>query len=258
MLNLRKEASQLQRDEFRLSTCPVCNSYVCHMYFMQNADTKIQSKWFSCSCGIVFQDKKPDKIYDADYLKALNKNDEKLRDAYQYPIRIYAPVIEELLYGRRALLVGHVTDHQHKAFEERGWVTHSIDKNKALKASPGLIVDDFETFEFEDTIRYNLIWFYQTLECMIDPLAALKRCSSLLTEDGILFIASPDTDFIHTRGSTGFIHWKPDMHNLMWNRRSLSSYLEKLGFTVIMARQNYERRFPIWDDLHLIAQRKFF
>lgn len=257
MLNLKKEADSLKTDEFRLSNCPVCSSYVCHMYFMQDSTTKKQSKWFSCSCGVVFQDKKPDMIYDQKYWDKYAQFDKKLREAYEYPIRIYAPLIEELIYGRKALLIGRVTQHQEDYFAERGWVPTSIDKNES-QVSDRLITADFETHPFLETQKYNLIWIYQTLECFIDPVLALNKCKSLLTEDGIIYIDTVDTDFINTRGSSSFIHWKPEYNHIMWNKRALTKHLESLGFNVIMCRSNYEHRFTSWDSIQLIAQKKFF
>lgn len=255
MLNLKKEAEVLEVGELKIATCPVCSAYVSHQYFMQDADTKKQSKWYSCACGVIFQNQKPAGIYDQAYWDKHDKYDKKLKDSFNYPIRVYAPLIEELIYGRKVLLIGKQTSHQQTAFAQRGWVPFSIDKNPASKPT---FEGDFETFDFPDNSQFNLIWLYETLECFLDPLSALEKAKSLLTEDGIIFIASPDTDFIHTRSSSGFIHWKPDMHYLMWNRRSLGTYLEKLGFNVILARQNYEHRFPAWDDLHILAQKKYF
>lgn len=257
MLNLKKEADQLKSESVELGSCPICNSFVSQIYFMQDSSTKVQSKWYSCSCGVVWNTNKPKAIYDKKYWDKYDQFDEKLKDAYEYPIRIYAPIIEELIYGRKALIVGTPTRHQVSYFEERGWIVNSIDLNQSITASPTHFCSDFEDHDFGDT-RYNLIWIYQTLECFTQPAQSLAKCGSLLTEDGILFLGSPDTDFIHTRGSSGFIHWKPDMHYLMWNRRAISSYLEKLGFNVILNRQNYEHRFPAWDDFHVIAQKKFF
>ena len=258
MLNPNKEASNLQLDEISLGTCPVCSSYISHIYFMRDSKTKVQSKWYSCACGIVWQNKNPDMIYDIKYWEKYAQFDKKLKDSYQYPVRIYSPIIEELIYGRKVLLVGRVNSHQENIFAERGWVPYSIDKNMGQPSSDRLILSDFESYIFEPLIKFNMIWIYHTLECFLDPMKALAKCKSLLAEDGILFLGTPDTDFIHTRGSSGFIHWKPDMNYLMWNKRSITSYLEKLGFNIILARQNYEHRFPYWDDLHLIAQRKFF
>ena len=258
MLNLKKEADSLKVGDIQLGTCPVCSSYVSHIYFMQNSTDKKQSKWYSCACGVVWQVKYPDKVYDKKYYDEYAKYDSKLKDSFQYPVKIYAPIIEELVYGRKVLLIGRVNSHQEDAFKERGWVPYSIDKNEAQPKQDKLFVGNFETYNFSDNLKFNLIWIYHTLECFLDPVSALAKCKSLLTEDGILVICSPDTDFIHTRGSSCFIHWKPDMNYLMWNKRSISTHLEKLGFQIIIARQNYEHRFPFWDDYQLIAQKKFF
>ena len=258
MLNLNKEAKALEVCGTQLTKCPVCEAYVLHQYFMQDSKTKVTSKWYSCSCGVVFQSEWPKAEYDKKYWDKYAQFDSKLREAYQYPVRIYSPIIEELIYGRKVLLVGRVNSHQEDAFAERGWVPYSIDLNESAGGESRVIIGDFEDHPFPPAQKFNLIWLYQTLECFKDPVKALQKAQELLTEDGIIFIASPDSDFIHTRSSSSFIHWKPEMNYLMWNRRSLTSQLEKLGFNVILSRQNYEHRFPFWDDLHLIAQRKFF
>ena len=248
----------MQDEELRVSNCPICKSYVCHVYFMQDATTKKKSKWFSCACGVVFQSKKPEGIYDQKYYDKTSNLHAKTKTAYEYPIRLYAPLIEELIYGRRVLLVGQNNHYQHDFFAERGWVPTTIDKNTRYTSSFDFIASDFETHQFPESVKYNVIWFYHSLEALSDPLASLDLCVKLLAQDGIINIATPDTDFINTRSSSCFIHWKPEYNNIMWNRRSLTTHLEKLGFNVILARQNYEHRFPIWDDLHIIAQKKFF
>lgn len=258
MLHLKKEAQPLKEEEFRLRTCPVCSGYVCHVYFMRDAVTKKESKWFSCSCGVVFNEKAPQMVYDKKYWDRNNEFCNKVRPAYEYVVRIYAPVIEELLYGRKVLLIGKQNPYQEDAFRERGWVSYSIDKNIDLEVKDRIIQGDFETYDFHPDLKFGMIWMYHTFECLNDPLKSLLKMKSMLDEDGILFIASPDTDFIHTRGSASFRHWKPDMHNMMWNKRALTRQLENLGFNIIMSRNNCWDRFPETDDFHIIAQRKFF
>ena len=258
MLNLKKEAETLEVGELIIGTCPVCSSYVANQYFMQDATTKKRSKWFSCKCGVCFQNKKPTGIYDQAYYERTSNLHPKTQTSYEYPIRIYAPLIEELIYGRRVLLIGQNNHYQSEAFAKRGWVPTTIDKNTRYSNSHDFIASDFEHYQFPEATKYNLIWFYHSLECLTDPIASLALCKKLLAEDGILFIATPDTDFINTRSSSCFLHWKPDYNHIMWNRRSLTAHLDSLGFNTILARQNYEHRFPVWDDVHLIAQKRFF
>jgi predicted SAM-dependent methyltransferase/rubredoxin len=240
MLNLKKTATKLEVGELSLGTCPVCGAFVSHMYFMQDAATKVTSKWYSCSCGVVFQNKLP----DGKETKPDSTFYQKIYDNYAYPVKVYSPVIEELIYGRKVLLVGQPNTYQEQEFESRGWVV--------------LKTDDFEKQQFKESEKFNMIWLYMNLERFHDPIASLQLCHKLLAEDGILFIASPDTDFISTRSSSNFMHWKPNTNHIMWNRRSIARHLDHLGFNVILNRQNYEHRFSDWDTFHLVAQKKFF
>jgi len=227
------------------------------MYYMEDAKSRRKSKWHSCACGVIFQKDKPEGVYDAAYLKKESDPGEKYRLAAQYPVRIYAPLIEELTYGRKALVVGTPTFRQVEAFKDRGWVTYSIDKNLEYLPSSRHFQGDFETYDFGDQ-KFNLIWMYSVLECFLNPKETLKKCFTLLPEDGILFIATPDTDFVYTRSSAAFVHWRPEYNNVMWNKRALTSLLESLGFQTIMCRRNLEQRFPAVDDVHGIFQKRYY
>ena len=239
MLDFKKKVSLKPLEELSVSKCPICASYVCHAYYMQDSKSNKKSKWFSCSCGVVYNSQKPSRPSKEPQKYNIHKVQE-----YQYPVRIYSPLIEELIYGRRVLIINPDNSYQEEAFKERGWVP--------------TVIKDFETHQFSEVTKYNLIWLYHSLESMLNPVGSLELCKKILAEDGILFIGAVDTDFINTRSSSCFIHWKHDQNFIMWNRKSITSHLEKLGFNVILARQNYEHRFPYWDDIHLIAQKKFF
>jgi len=258
MLDLKKKNNNLPTEELKVTNCPICQSYVCHQYFMSDASTGKKSKWFSCSCGVVFQANKPTGVYDKSYYDKTSNIHQKTKTSYEYTIKLYAPIIEELIYGRRVLLLGQNNHYQSDYFASRGWVPTTIDKNTRYQDSHNFIASDFEHYQFPEATKYNLIWIYHTLECLSDPIASLELCKKLLAEDGIIYIATPDTDFINTRSSSCFIHWKQEYNHIMWNRSSLTRHLDKLGFNVILSRQNYEHRFPVWDDCHILAQKKFF
>lgn len=253
----KQKKQESKQEEELIPECPICNSFVQQQYFLEDKGTNRKSRWFHCACGVVFQKSKPDGKYNAEYLKKFADNP-KYSDSARYPVKIYSPLIEELIYGRKVLVVGTPTFDQVEEFRARGWVTYSIDKNEAIPASPRHFVGDFETYEFPKDLSFNLIWVYGVLECFNDPQTAIKNCFTLMPEDGILFIGVPDTDFVFTRSSSAFKNWRPEYHNIMWNRRSLTSLLEKLGFQTILAWSNPFERFVHTDDLQLIAQKKYF
>ena len=258
MLDLKKKVDIKPQEELLVGQCPICSAFVSHRYYMQDKSSGKKSSWFSCSCGIVWNAIKPSKVYDEKYWLEGIKFDQKRKDSFEYLIKLYGPIIEELIYGRRVLIVGRPNTYTEDYFKYRGWVPTVIDKNTSFNSDSSLIASDFEHYQFPENIKYNLIWMYHTLECFSDPVGSLALCKKILAEDGILFIGTPDTDFINTRSNSCFVHWKYDENHIMWNRRSLTRHLDQLGFNVILSRQNYENRFPVWDDCHLVAQKKFF
>ena len=252
-----KTAKTEVADTVAVASCPICTAITTHLYYMSDKDTGVKSKWYNCACGVTWQAAEPKEPYNQAYFDRYKDGGKKYEAAVKYPISIYMPLIEELTYGRRVLEVGHTSPYQVEAFKERGWVPTTIDKNPCFTETPNFIVEDFETYDFGE-YRPNLIWLNHSLECFKQPAQSLLKCFSLLPEDGIIAIMTPDTDFLHTRSSSGFIHWKPQVNRLMWNRSSLVTHLEKLGFNVILSRRNYEARFAAQDDVHLIAQKRFF
>lgn len=256
MLGIKKEANQLVDNVVEIAQCPLCESVTTHMYFMQDASTKQQSKWYSCSCGIVWQAKYKGYEYDQSYINKLPSGP-KVESSFRYVPKLIAPLIEEMTYGRKMLMIGH-QPYQLDEMKLRGWIPFSIDKNSVYQTGPRLISADFESYPFAQDEKYSLIWIYHVLESFHNPFESLKKCQSLLAEDGILFIGTPDTDFLYTRGPAGFLHWKRDYNHILWNRSSLVSYLEKLGLDVVLSRKNYEPRFAYQDDMWLLAQKKFY
>ena len=258
MLDLKKKVDIIKEDELRVGDCPSCAAIISQCYYMVDKSTNKKSRWFSCRCGVVFNAQKPTKVYDEKYWLEHNKYDAKQKDSYEYPIRIYAPIAEELVYGRRVLIVGRPNTYQEEAFRERGWVTTVIDKNTCMNESDNLIASDFETYQFPENIKYNMIWFYDVIECFSNPIGALELCKNIMPEDGLVFVSTPDTDLINTRSNSCFIHWKADEHYVMWNKRSLSKHMDSIGFNTIMCRTNLEHRFNSWDNIHGLYQRCFF
>lgn len=238
-----------------IKPCPICGSFTLNTHYMQDADTKVRSVWYHCQCGVVWNDKPSEYVKgDINRYKAGGK---KYEDSCRFPVHVYCPIIEEAVYGRKVLEVGHTQPHTLQALAERGWVTMSVDKNPDYEDTEAHLVEDIELTDPDEDFKVDLVWMDQSLEKLDKPKETLRKIFDLLTEDGILFIATPDTDFIYTRSSSNFNHWKPE-NKIMWNRRSLTSYLETLGFNIIVCRKNQEHRFTATDTLHIVAQKKFF
>ena len=251
--------------------CPICGKATNYTYGIENKDE--QSLWYRCICGVIFQKDLPkhDK-YDEKYIAGYCIK--KIQDKYEYYIHIYGPLIEELTYGRKMLDVGFGLPYTMEALEKRGWLTWGIEKNDSVYKTGGNIVNgDFETFDFRiplskdaqeqagvDAIdrKFDLIWMGHVFEHFNDPKKVLQKAYNLLDYHGVLFISTPDVNFIHQEGVAGWPHWKKHEHYIMWNEKSLNREAERIGFKTVMSRKNFAARFTSWWDVHAIYQKTDF
>lgn len=223
-----------------------------------NEDLSKPSLWYHCSCGVVFQSEIPKMpARDSEYLAKFDKLKE-----YKYTSihlgKTYAPIIEELTYGRKMLEVGFGTGAIMKYFKKRGWVTFGIEKNVETENTDRIVRGDFETYETYSEGEFNVIWMGYVLHKFVDPIKALKKARDLMPEDGVLVIATSDIDFLNTIVSGTWLYWNKEENYIHWSTRALVRELEKLGFDVIVKRRNHSQRYGYYYDQHIIAQKKYF
>lgn len=252
--------------------CPICGIDSSYVYRIEEEVGKVSS-WTRCQCGVIFQDELPnDKtVYTEKYIASLHEAKEA-KNRYEYLLRTYAPLIEDLTYGRMVLDVGFASPHVLNAFDERGWLTWAIDVNPAITGKGNIYHGDFLDYDFsisgpkikeatglEKINRtFDLIWMGHVLEHFHDPLGALRKAYDLLEEKGVLFIATPDIDFINKTGAGGWPHFKKDEHYVLWTDWALKRELERIGFKVVMCRRNFSSRYMSWYDTHVIVQKNYF
>lgn len=252
--------------------CPVCgvDTIIAHCIEDQDGSRGI---WYVCNCGCIFQDHYPEskEIYDEKYVVSL-ADAKQSKERYEYLLRLYAPLIEECTYGRMMLEVGYCVPYILKSMEERGWLTWGIDVNPTLTGKGNLYKGDFLDYDFsisneavkaatgEDKVnrKFDLIWMGHVLEHMETPIAALSKAYELLDQKGLIFISTPDIDFIQHHTMQGWPHLKAKEHYILWSERALCRELERQGFNIIMKRRNFSSRFISWWDLHIIAQKRYY
>jgi len=260
--------------------CPVCGIEGLYAYAMQEGNTDRRAVWYHCNCGVVFQKDFPDHtVYNEDYLKLYDGADEwgkrKVKAQFIHPAVIYAPLIEELTYGRMMLDVGFGLVYNMEYWTKRGWLTWGIEVNSAVQPKKNIYKGTFLEFDFNPRIgkeelkaltgkekierKFDLIWMSHVLAHFNEPLKALQRAYDLLQPDGVLYISAPDIEAIQKRGVSAFPYWRKQEHYTMWSERALKRELERLRFKIIMCRRNLTDRFSNrHDDIHLICQREWF
>jgi SAM-dependent methyltransferase len=239
--------------------CPICGRPTIHAKAISETGASDDAGLFYyCSCGVIFNNDIPksDPLDKDDFVKYDTFKEYDLVSVQA--ARIYAPFIEELTMGRKMLDIGFCRYNNINFLKKRGWVTFGIEKNKDIEPTDRIIVDDFETTDKLYSNTYDLVWLSHVLEKFKDPISALRKIKEILQNNGVLYIATPDIDFLYNKPSGEWTHWNKKENNIMFNSRSLTMELEKIGFYVVMCRRNYYSRFGFYNDLHLIAQKIYF
>jgi len=275
MKELQKSSEEQEKRKVSIlpKHCPICGVETTYAYVIVDGKTEEESLWYVCQCGICFQSELASAdIYNDKYIVSLAEG-KQAKDRYEYLLRMYAPLIEDLTYGRMMLDVGFCVPYIIKAFDERGWLTWAIDINPTLTGKGNIYKGDFIDYDFSLSIKqpemakllgekidrkFDLIWMGHTLEHFADPISALNKAYNLLEAKGVMFLSTPDIEFIYKTGVGGWPHFKKHEHNILWSERALKRELERIGFKVIMMRRNFSSRCMSWYDLHLICQKNYF
>jgi len=256
----------MKQKEMKLykQSCPVCNRpTILADAVAEDKKKEIVALWYKCNCGVIFQ-QEPPKIVPKD--KQYIDNHQKIKEwdlVSIHAVKLYAPIIEEMTYGRKLLDVGFCTPNVMDYYKARGWICWGIDINKDIKnceySFPGdrIIQNNFETFPDFYEKNFNVIWMSFVLEEFNNPVQALRKCWRMLEEDGVLYISTPDIDFIQTE-LHHWPHYKKAERNVLWSTRALERELKKVGFEVIVKRRNFASRFGYDRDIQMIAQKPYF
>lgn len=243
--------------------CALCDQIVFQNYKLTNSD----HPWYHCACGCVFHDKafEPEKVFTPEHnarLLELKGYEERAR----YFARVYGPIIEERIYGRKVLDVGLGSDILLQEWERRGWVVDGID----LCPNP-YITGNFETYDFwkedekagRDPSRYDLIWMGDVLQCFRNPVAAVYKAYNLLNPSGILFVVTPNTDLMRKGRIGGWGHWNQDENRHFVSYDILRDIFgrcdESLSgrMKVIYADEHVtSKRFVSYSNMHVMAQKQ--
>jgi SAM-dependent methyltransferase len=238
--------------------CKICNAIVCHNYLLKGAGLDIESRWYHCgACGCVFNLAQPDpvKVFTQEYRKQFEGLKEG-ENRYKHYIRCFAPWVEEKVYGRKFLDVGYCVDYIILEMRARGWLATGID----LIPNDKYLTSDFISHDFEDE-RFDFIMLNDFLQCVDEPMRALKKAYHLLNPCGILMIVTPNTDLIRLNKIQDWGHWDMSDSRQFFSEelliRMIGKVTDKPGeyLKVIFKDNNISNRFPSWHTIQLLAQK---
>ena len=226
-------------------SCPICGGsaipYYCATQAYLNDNGFSPAKlWMKCEkCSNLyaynFPINKNDKI-NGHYTK---KNDAGILDIrtglYNY-CNIFNG-IKVFNKGRKYLEIGIGNGEMLAVALEMGYDVSAVEicKEDCENISNALGVDvvwsDFADYETEN--KYDVIIMGDVLEHVIDPINALKKAYSMLAENGVLWLSTPNYNSAFTR-MRKFIDpmWNQKNHFTYFSYDGLEPFLNEIGFSV--------------------------
>lgn len=241
--------------------CPLCSSPIYQSLKtkskVKDTDNFETAQWFLCRCGCVFNtlEVDPKEVFTESYRKSFEET-KSVEERAIYPIYVYGSFMEELTYGRKALDVGYCSPYVIQELRNRGWLATGLDLIDNLDYHTG----DFLTFDFKET--FDLILMIGFLQCVKEPLKAMRKAYDLLNPKGVLFISTPDTDIIKDNFFPNWGHWNAKENRQYYNEKILRDMISKCGndlkggFEVKLIHRDISHRFVSWNNIHLIAQKE--
>lgn len=195
----------------------------------------------------MFHDEPINRSFDSDALRKSTKFFEERLDLYH---RSYLPLIEELTYGRESLDIGFGFPEHIVSMRNRGWVADGIDI-----AKNDYITGDFETYDFKGK-KYDLIIASHVISSFEKPIESIRKAYGLLRKGGLMWIMAPDTSLCLDVGYAEFGHWNI-ANKYMMSMEGMIKELSKIGMVdrPIVSVQNSSKRFPYFNDFHLIMKK---
>jgi len=143
--------------------------------------------------------------------------------------------------------VGSIHDYFLDNFEKSGYEVSGIDITEH-KSKYNIEIGNFENrptsgihFEYGsmDFKKYDIIWASHVFEHFKDPNEQLYRLKDMLAENGLLYIAMPDTFFIdfEHKNPLGW-DWGVQEHHILWGMDSFIEYAATKGFRCLFAERN--------------------
>ncbi|MFA5854019.1 MAG: class I SAM-dependent methyltransferase [Patescibacteria group bacterium] len=224
-------------------SCPVCTDTAV-AYAKKNGF----EFWRSPACGLLFVwpflKTAPQEIYEEDYFAGAKGGfgytdydaDKSVLEGF---FRKFLKQLATTSPTKGKLLdVGAATGHFVGLAQAEGWQAEGIDisaHSVALGKAKGLKMERATLDNFSASPEsFDALTLWDVLEHVPDPLAALDHCKTLLKNDGLLVINTPD-------GESGWARlmgprWHalvPPEHVCIFNQRALERILKARGFEVL-------------------------
>lgn len=235
--------------------CPVCLRTVFNNFTLTDMAGE-KAGWYMCFCGCKFHAEPPyppEKIYTQKFRNEY-RDGKRQKERQEYIIRLYAPMVEELTWGRKHLDVGLVYPYLLDSMQERGWVSRGTSRCSQDGDRPDIEICNPEDKK-PDTERWDLITMIDVLQTFENPVGELHKAYKMMQAGGCLLVITPDADQLDLVGWHGWGHWNRREHRCYWSGRMFLDVVKRLGFDVVAFWRNVNLKFTASRTFHCLLQK---
>lgn len=233
----------------RLEECPVCkhtqatNKLICQDYLVSGESFAI----VQCGkCNLLYTNPRPDAASLPDYYKSDNyishtsKGNNLTNILYKiarsYTLKQKYKMISSYHKKGSILDYGCGTGDLLKHFKNKGWTTAGIEPDseaRKLVKDKGIEVTD-ELSQLSKQKTYDIITMWHVLEHVSELRSTIKQLKKLLSDDGVLFIAVPNSDSFDAHYYKQYwAAYDVPRHLYHFNQNTMSTLLKKTKLTLI-------------------------
>lgn len=245
-----------------LSQCPVCSSKNFEQILEVKDHLVSRETFIICQCNdclVRFTNPRPDenqlyRYYQSeDYVSHTNEGNNLVNNLYKFAryftLRSKRRLIEKDTRQKRLLDVGCGTGHFLKHCTSKGWTVNGVEPDEGARTiarnEHGLSV--VPTLEDIGEQVYDRITLWHVLEHLPDLSGTFERLSSLLNNDGKIFIAVPNYQaYEEKKFRDNWAAYDVPRHLYHFNRESLEILAGKNGLKV-------DKVYPMWLDSFYIS-----
>lgn len=226
-----------------LQKCPFCNQEQIILIRgwvldLENCEPNIShDKGYSfCNCKNIFYTdyKNIDKtVYDERYNDKYNQS-ENLKIIANNEIEKLYPIFKQVYPQAKVFFeLGAIHDYILNFMKDKGYEVHGLNISSNRESKHDIMIVDFEKIE-ELPYKPDIIFASHIFEHFKDPGKELDKCRRMLSDEGFLYVAMPDTffiDFEHSRVQE--FDWFAQEHHILWNMDNWIEFCEEHGFKCV-------------------------
>ena len=218
---------------------PKCECRNHNIYLKKVYKTADNNFYKCCECGVYVRNPLPsldelDRIYEELYaeeqiIDKLTTQESGFAVLDKYVNYLLKNIIKA---NDKILDYGCGTGYLTRQMRSRGISAYGLERSSdARKYALKIGIELYSNLVNVGNKEYDCITLIEVIEHLLDPLEILKEINSKLTENGKIFITTPNVNGLRARIERA--HWREiekKFHVVMFTEKSLRAYLKSAGF----------------------------